>query len=146
LGKRKGFAAFGHGGDNVVDAAEVLLPHDFGLAADALALAGVVVGVAADDLLGKAGHALGHTLWTLTNQEGSSFSLIYAKKTPLKRKDLEGSDLKMLGHTYVGGISLPGLRRRNAEKRYVVGGYEMGGDHRSASQSHREPRYAVKSG
>ena len=49
-------------GDDVVGATEVDLADDFGLAVDALGLAGVVVGVAADDLLDEAGHELSHTL------------------------------------------------------------------------------------
>ena len=49
-------------GDDVVGATKVDLADDFGLAVDALGLAGVVVGVAADDLLDEAGHELSHTL------------------------------------------------------------------------------------
>ncbi len=49
-------------GDDVVGATEVDLADDFGLAVDALGLAGVVVGVAADDLLDETGHELSHTL------------------------------------------------------------------------------------
>ena len=45
------------GGDEVVDFAEVDLADDFGLAVDALAIAGVVIGVAADNLGGEARHA-----------------------------------------------------------------------------------------
>ena len=51
-----GVGVAAHGGEDIVGATEVFLPDDFGLAADALALAGVVVGFAADDFLDDAGH------------------------------------------------------------------------------------------
>ena len=44
------------GGDQVIDFAEVDLADDLGFAVDALAVAGVVIGVAADLLGGEAGH------------------------------------------------------------------------------------------
>jgi len=44
------------GSDEVVDFAEVDLTDDFGLALDALAITGVVIGVAADNLGGEARH------------------------------------------------------------------------------------------
>lgn len=44
------------GGDDVVDLAEVDLPDDLGFAVDALAIAGVVIGVAADEFGGEARH------------------------------------------------------------------------------------------
>ena len=56
------WAALGDVAVDVVGATEVDLADDFGLAVDALGLAGVVVGVAADDLLDEAGHELSHTL------------------------------------------------------------------------------------
>jgi hypothetical protein len=49
------------GRDEVVSPAEVLLPDDLGLAADAAAFAGLVVGVAAEDLPDNACHMVGHT-------------------------------------------------------------------------------------
>ena len=56
------WAALGDVAVDVVGATEVDLADDFGLAVDALGLAGVVVGVAADDLLDETGHELSHTL------------------------------------------------------------------------------------
>ena len=44
------------GSDEVVDFAEVDLADNFGFAIDALAIAGVVIGVAADHLGGEARH------------------------------------------------------------------------------------------
>jgi len=44
------------GGDEIVDFAEIDLTDDLGLAIDALAIAGVVIGVAADLLRGEARH------------------------------------------------------------------------------------------
>ena len=44
------------GGDDVFEASEVLLPDDLGLSVHPLALAGVVVGISADDFLGDACH------------------------------------------------------------------------------------------
>ena len=44
------------GGDEIVDFAEVDLADDLGLAIDALAIAGVVIGVAADYFGGEAWH------------------------------------------------------------------------------------------
>ena len=44
------------GGDQVFDLAEIDGAGDFGLAVDALAVAGVVIGVAVDDLGGEAWH------------------------------------------------------------------------------------------
>ena len=49
-------------GDDVVGATEVDLADDFGLAVDPLRLAGVIVGVATDDLFDEADHKLGHTI------------------------------------------------------------------------------------
>lgn len=46
------FAALGYRSDDVVEAAEVLLPYDLGLAVYPLALPGVVVGPSTDRLLG----------------------------------------------------------------------------------------------
>jgi hypothetical protein len=49
-------------GDDVGELAEVDLANDFGLAVDALGVAGVVVGVAIDEFGGKTRHVyLGHT-------------------------------------------------------------------------------------
>ncbi len=48
-------------GDDVVGAAEILLPDDLGLAVDAAAFACVVGGLPADGLLEEARHAIGHT-------------------------------------------------------------------------------------
>jgi hypothetical protein len=44
----RGLVGLLRGGDQVFDLAEVDLPNDLGLAVDALAVAGVVVGVAGD--------------------------------------------------------------------------------------------------
>jgi hypothetical protein len=44
------------GGDEIVDLAEVDLADDLGLAIDALAIAGVVIGVAADLFGGETWH------------------------------------------------------------------------------------------
>jgi hypothetical protein len=44
------------GGDEVLDLAEVDLADDLGLAVNTLAIAGVVVGVAVDQLGGEARH------------------------------------------------------------------------------------------
>ena len=61
-GRRVGVGSGGsQGGDDVVGTAEVLLPDDGGLAVDAAALAGVVVGPAADGFLDDARHRVGHT-------------------------------------------------------------------------------------
>ena len=54
-GLRRLVGEFG-GGDEVVDFAEVDLADDLGLAIDALAIAGVVIGVAADYFGGEARH------------------------------------------------------------------------------------------
>ena len=56
-----GSRGLSQGGDDVVGAAEILLPDDFGLAVDAAALACVVVDLAVDGLLDEARHAVGHT-------------------------------------------------------------------------------------
>ena len=48
--------------EDAVGIAEVGLGDDLGLAVDALADAGVVVGAAADDFLDEAGHGLGHAV------------------------------------------------------------------------------------
>src|SRR5262249_8658621 len=49
------------GGNEVISPAQGLLPDDGGLAVDASALAGVVVGPSADGFLDEAGHRAGHT-------------------------------------------------------------------------------------
>jgi len=56
LGSRGRGGLSGHGVDDVLGAAEVFLPDDFGFAVDALGFAGVVVGVAADAFLDEARH------------------------------------------------------------------------------------------
>src|SRR5206468_4223060 len=58
LGRDGGWSLSGAGEsrDNVVGAAQVLLPDDLGFAVDALTLAGVVVGMASDLLGGEASH------------------------------------------------------------------------------------------
>ena len=63
-------------GDDVVGAAEILLPDDFGLTGDAAAFACVVVGLPADGLLDKACHAVGHTAkaeWPSRTARNSGF-------------------------------------------------------------------------
>src|SRR5262249_52332726 len=78
----------GQGGDDVVSAAEILLPDDLGLAVDAAAFAWVVVGLAVDGLLEEARHAVGHTVEAACPSRG------------LKEKDLQQSvRSKNLGHT-----------------------------------------------
>ena len=49
------------GGDEVLDLAQVDLADDLGLTVNALAIAGVVVGVTVDQLGGEARQNLGHT-------------------------------------------------------------------------------------
>ena len=66
-----------HGGgtellDDLVGAAEIGLGNDLGLAVDAFADAGVVVGVAADDLLDDAGRISGHTKAEVTGALGAT--------------------------------------------------------------------------
>ena len=56
LWDRVRFVVISHRGDDAIEAAEVLLPHDLGLTVYPLALASVVVSPSADDLLGDACH------------------------------------------------------------------------------------------
>ena len=53
--------ALGHGGDDVIGLAEVLLPEDLRLAVDPLAFAGIVVGRAANEFCGYADHGSSYT-------------------------------------------------------------------------------------
>ena len=55
-GRGLGVGVAAHGGEDVVGSAEVFLPDDLGFAVDALALAGVVVGFAADGFFDDADH------------------------------------------------------------------------------------------
>jgi len=59
-----------HGPGDVLGLAEILLPDDFGFAVDSPALAGVPIGVAADDFFRHADrHTLGHTTNRSTCQD-----------------------------------------------------------------------------
>jgi len=63
-GQRRSLGSARESGEDILGAAEVLLPDDLGFAVDALALAGVVVGMASDLLVARLA-MLGHTVTPL---------------------------------------------------------------------------------
>ena len=50
------FGRLSHGPDDIFRTAQVLLPDDLGFAVDALALPGIIIGLAADHFLGDTRH------------------------------------------------------------------------------------------
>jgi len=59
--------------DDVFRSPKVLLPNNFGLAVDPLALPRVIIGLATDHLLSNAGHDAGHTISHSSCQELCDF-------------------------------------------------------------------------
>ena len=95
--------------------AQVLLPDDFRLTLDALALAQVVVRAPADDFLRQGRHELGHTLTTTACQASIRQSQYIAKYRDNMRPSgsyFGGDRPNMLGHT-IGRADLCGKQGKN---------------------------------